>query len=165
MNTMDELPRFPSSGNRRTLDAMWLERLERSGLDPHLAGPAAEIPPQLGKAVAQFNYGAFWDCHETLEDLWRETPYPLRFFYHAIIKLAVGFHHVGRHNRHGGQVKLRDGLRLLSPFAPTYMGLDVDPLLADASAWLARLEESPRVHWPSLDALRLPKIRMAAQTP
>ena len=164
MNSMDELPRFPSGGNRRSLDAMWLERLEGSGLGSQLPAPA-RIPPQLGKAVAQFNDGAFWDCHETLEDLWRETPYPLRFFYHAVILLAVGFHHTGRHNQHGGQVKLRDGLRLLRLFAPTYMGLDADLLLSDTSEWLDRLEAPPRVNWPALDALQRPKIRMDTQTP
>ena len=46
--------------------------------------------------MEQFNGGEFWECHETLEDVWRETPYPFRLFHHAVIKTAVGFHHLTR---------------------------------------------------------------------
>ena len=51
-------------------------------------------PPELRQAIEQFNRGEFWECHETLEDVWRETLYPFRLFYHAVIKTAVGFHHL-----------------------------------------------------------------------
>ncbi len=85
------MPRWPSGGNRRKLDELWLEKLERHGLSSLLPETPAEGPPQLYKAIDEFNGRLFWECHETLEDVWRNTPYPLRFFYHAIIKVAVGF--------------------------------------------------------------------------
>ena len=74
-----DLPMAPSRGNRRTLEAMWLERLEQSGFQGSDLEVPAKPPVPLVSAVRQFNEGRYWDCHETLEDLWRETPYPLRF--------------------------------------------------------------------------------------
>ena len=132
--------------------------LERRGLAAFLAGPPPNAPPELRKAVEEFNEGAFWQCHETLEDLWRGTPYPLRFFYHAIIKAAVGFHHAGRHNRRGAGVKLADGARLLRLFPPQYMGIGTGRLLEDVSRWLARVDPSASVDWSELDSLSRPAI-------
>ena len=108
LDQLASLPRWPSKGNRRKLEEMWLEALEHRGLQAFLEEAPAEAPAELHKAIMEFNAGLFWECHESLEDVWRGTPYPLRFFYHAIIKLAVGFYHMSRHNRHGARVKLSD---------------------------------------------------------
>ena len=86
------------------------------------------------------------------------TPYPLRFFYHAVIKAAVGFHHLGRHNRHGARVKLADAVRLLGLFQPEFMGVRTDLLLEDTAAWLARVDVQKRLSWPELDSLARPAI-------
>ena len=103
------LARWPRGGNRRRLEDSWLRELERRGLPSHLPDPPAGASTALQQAIVEFNSGAFWECHETLEEIWLETAYPLRFFYHAIIKVAVGFHHTSRRNRHGARVKLSDG--------------------------------------------------------
>ena len=155
------LPLRPFRGNRRRLEEEWLEQLERHGLPAYLPEPPAAAPPQLYRAVYQFNDGAFWDCHETLEEVWLETPYPLRFFYHAIIKVAVGLHHMGRHNRHGARVKLSDGVRLLRIFPQDYMGVRTGRLLDDASWWLERVDVTGTVDWKETDALPRPVIHVA----
>ena len=152
------LPRLPSGGNRRRLDEKWLAVLEREGISAFIAESNAETPSELHRGIAEFNAGAFWECHETLEDVWRASPYPLRFFYHAIIKVAVGFHHMGRHNRHGARVKLADGVRLLRLFQPDFMGVETGRLLTDAQRWLRRVEGEGRVDWLALDALPRPEV-------
>ena len=139
------LPRLPSRGNRRKLDLLWLERLEREGIEPFASDFPAAPPPELEHAVAQFNLGQFWQCHETLEDLWRATPYPLRHYYHGVIKVAVGFYHVSKHNRRGAASKLSEWLRIIKVFAPGFLGLDVEGLDSDASRWLDKVNEATRV--------------------
>ena len=57
--------------------------------------------------------------------------YPLRLFYHGLIKAAVGLLHLQRHNRVGAGKKLRDAERTLAPFIPDMMGIDIAKLLAD----------------------------------
>ena len=157
------LPCWPSGGNRRKLDELWLSELEQRGLQALLPEPPGEAPQDLYKASEEFNAGAFWECHETLEDVWRGTPYPLRFFYHAVIKTAVGFHHLGRHNRHGARTKLSDGVRVLQLFQPEFMGLWTDRLLDDASRWLSLVEGRDPVDWPKLDALPRPLISRTSE--
>ena len=99
---------------------------------PPARNPKVRRPPTTGAAAgAGTGYravqrGEFWECHETLEDVWRESPYPFRLFYHAVIKTAVGFHHLTAHNRHGARVKLRDGVELLELFQPEWMGVRTD---------------------------------------
>ena len=157
-NQLNDLPRWPSKGNRRRLEELWLESLELHGLRCALPEPPPEVPTELSQAVEQFNGRRFWDCHETLEHVWLRTPYPLRFFYHSIIKAAVGFHHQSRHNRHGARVKLSDAVRLLRLFQPSYLGLRTDLLLGDTSIWLAKVDGAGRVNWAELDAMPTPII-------
>lgn len=153
-----ELPRQPSRGNRRKLEAAWLDELENHGMPAELLETPAQPPDQLLVAVEQFNQGLYWECHETLEEVWLETLYPLRFFFHTIIKAAVGFHHLNRHNRHGALVKLGDAVRLLPFFQPQFMGIRTDALLRDTAEWLERVETPERLDWESLDALPRPII-------
>ena len=153
------LPIWPPRRQRRRTDMLWLERLEEVGSTPFRDSFPDSRPVPLTSAVDQFNAGLYWDCHETLEDLWRATPYPLRHFYQAIIKIAVGFHHTGRHNAKGARNKLSEGLRLLGPFTPTFLGMDTCPLARDVQGWLDALGWGSPVDWVELDKRERPAIR------
>ena len=155
---LTNLPLLPFR-NRRALDAQWTDALREHGIGRFGDGESMEPPPELERAIEQFNRGEFWECHETLEDVWRETPYPFRLFYHAVIKTAVGHHHLVRHNRHGARVKLRDGVELLGLFQPEWMGVRTDLMLADAKGWLS-LVEVTSVEWTALDGRVRPRIVM-----
>ena len=150
------LPLWPFR-NRRKLEAQWLEDLESKGISEFANSPIKDGPSELQTAIEQFNAGEFWECHETLEDVWRETPYPFRLFYHAIIKSSVGFHHLSGHNRKGALAKLRDGVRLLKIFQPEWLGVRTNRLLADTSEWLSRIE-STDLDWSELDSVPRPRI-------
>ncbi len=67
------------------------------------AGP----PPELRRGVDQFNRGEYFECHETLEALWRRESGPSRELYQGIIQLAVALHHV-RGGNHKGAVSMLD---------------------------------------------------------
>lgn len=154
----EELAAWPSR-NRRHLEARWLEALE-GGAQPPVSDPGPPPPPELREAVELFNAGLFWECHEALEDLWRATPYPRRFFYHAVIKAAVGLHHLGRRNRRGARAKLADALRLLALFQPAFMGLDTQGLGEQLAPRLALLEVEGPVDWRALEAMGPPVVRL-----
>ena len=155
-----DLPRWPPRGYRRKLDQLWFQQLESHGhgLVESLGDTPDNPPLELHKAIEEFNNRLFWECHETLEPVWLNTPYPLRLFYHAIIKIAVGFHHMSRHNDHGARLKLSDGVRLLVFFRPSFFGVRTDLLCGDASVWLEQLEASGPIDWRKLDALSTPRI-------
>ena len=155
-----DLPLRPSRGNRRRLDVLWLEALEQHGLMVFLPEPPSEPPPELHRAVEEFNGRLFWNCHETLEHVWRAAPYPLRHFYHGIIKVAVGFFQLSRHNRRSATGKLSEGARLLGVFTPTFFGVDTELLCRDTAMWLPRLQPPGSLSWRELDALPTPQIQM-----
>ena len=137
-----DLPRHPPKGQRRSLDQLWSNKLEqeRGGT---LLRCIPKRPPELKLAVTQFNQGRYWQCHETLEEIWLPEEYPLRLFYHGLIKAAVGLFHLERENRRGASAKLKDAERTLAPFMPNMMGFDIGRLLADIKQRLALMDSDP----------------------
>jgi len=96
-------------------------------------------PPEgLLTGIAQFNRGEYWECHETLEELWRHEPDPVRYLYQGILLIGVGLYHLRRGNQRGALSKLRAGLNLLAPYAPTCLGVDVASLRGDVEVVLGR---------------------------
>ena len=77
--------------------------------------------------LERFAAGQFWEAHEVLEDDWRASR---SGFYKGLILLASAYVHAGRGNAHGVGAQLRKTARELEPFAPFYLGQDVDALLA-----------------------------------
>jgi len=100
-------------------------------------------PSALVQGVALFNAGRYWDCHEILEDLWRDEPDPVRYLYQGILLVGVGLYHLERSNRHGALTKLRAGLALLAPYEPSCQGVDVAALRRAAAAVLDLVEVAP----------------------
>src|SRR5215470_6063945 len=109
--------------------------LERLGAADLPAACAERAPPELLKAIHEFNAGEFFEQHETLELLWRATPDEIRHLYECILQVVVGMHHLlVNHNFHGAAVKLDHGIRLLEAFPDVCHGVDVARLRRDAGA-------------------------------
>ena len=108
-----------------------LERLRAADLASVCAEPA---PPDLDKAIHEFNGGEFFEQHETLELLWRATLGEIRHLYEGILQIGVGMHHLlVNRNFHGAAVKLDHGIRLLEAFPDECHGVDIARLRRDAS--------------------------------
>jgi predicted metal-dependent hydrolase len=63
----------------------------------------------------------------------------VRGLYHGILQVGVGFHHWRNGNFHGASTLLEEGIERLRDFAPRCQGVDVDALIADATAARERL--------------------------
>jgi predicted metal-dependent hydrolase len=108
--------------------------------------------------VQQFNDGYFFEAHETWEDLWMQSPWPVRRFLQGLIQLAAAFVHLVRHEYPGTVRLLGHGLEKLQDFTPAYLDVDVERLLIDAAAAREallelgpdRLEEWPRERIPKI---------------
>jgi hypothetical protein len=104
------------------------------------------------KGLAQFNDRYFFECHDTLEEIWsgmRGTP---RDFFQGLIQVAVGFYHLGNANPRGARSVLRRSLERLERFPARYAGVELEPLRAAVGEWLRALEtgepapaEPPRI--------------------
>lgn len=107
---------------------------------PHRSERCTEAPPAgLLRGIAQFNAGDYWNCHETLEELWRFEPDAIRYLYQGILQLGVGFYHLRRGNYRGAVNKLAGGLAYLGPSAPTCQRIDVERLRREANMVRERL--------------------------
>jgi len=105
-----------------------------------MSGPECET--SLAAAVRQFNAGDYFECHETLEELWLGERGELRHLYQGILQIGVGLLHLQRGNAAGARSLLQRGAGLVEPFAPVACGLDLSRLLAASNRILfALLEE------------------------
>ena len=127
-------PSTPAPSSRDRKSARPPKRVPGGPIDePARARCDDPAPPELVHGIEQFNSGEFFEQHETLELLWRDTRTPDRGLYHGILQIGVGFHHWRQGNFHGASVLLDEGLERLRPFAPSCQGVDVAVLIADAT--------------------------------
>lgn len=77
------------------------------------------------RAVAQFNRGLFFECHEILEDVWNRVRGPSRDFLQGLIQVSVGFHHLERGNRVGALRTFAKAQARLGAYPARYLGFDV----------------------------------------
>jgi predicted metal-dependent hydrolase len=98
--------------------------------------PGDPPPAGLLKGIEQFNRGEYFECHETLEDLWRAESRPVRGLYQGILQIGVALYHL-RANRYRSVVTLLErGSVYLQPFAPRHMSVNVALLLTEAARCL-----------------------------
>lgn len=114
-----------------------------------MIGAVAAIPtePQLDdqeraafeRARDEYHAGYFFECHDTLEELWSGLRGPARDFFQGLIQVSVAFYHLGNGNAAGAASLLERALGRLSRYPARYAGLDVERLRGDLVTWRARL--------------------------
>jgi uncharacterized protein len=113
----------------------------------------------FAKGVAQFNDGFFFECHDTLEEIWSGVRGPSRDFFQGLIQVSVGFYHLGNGNHPGAATLLRRALARLERYPACYAGVELARLRASLGEWLAALESgSP---WPSAAPPRIEAAKEA----
>jgi len=96
--------------------------------------------PRFREAVALFNQGQWYPCHDGFEELWHETQGFSRKALQGILQIAVAHIHLERGNRRGATVLLGEGLGRLRGFDRCHFGLDLELLRQSASARLHALQ-------------------------
>ena len=84
------------------------------------------------EAIAQFNNGDYYNCHDTLEAIWNDAWESDRAFYQGILQIAVGLYHLKNRNWHGAAILLGEGTSRLPEYLPEYHSIDVESLLEDS---------------------------------
>lgn len=101
-----------------------------------------ERPPTgLVKGIEQFNRGEFYQCHDSLEELWMAESGSIRHLYQGILQIGVAFYHLRAGRYQSVVTLLKRGSSYLERFAPTCMGVDVAHLLLDAASCLAQVTQ------------------------
>ncbi|MEY4839750.1 MAG: hypothetical protein RLZZ374_658 [Cyanobacteriota bacterium] len=97
--------------------------------------------PQLGEAIALFNRGEWYACHDLIEDLWHQCQGPDRQALQGLLQIAVAQLHLERNNFRGATMLMGEGLGRLKPYGSEALGLELPPLLAAVSRRLQALQQ------------------------
>jgi NADH dehydrogenase len=146
-------------------DYLFFERAVRLILpEERAAAPVAgcALPPDvaLRQAIEEFNAGAYFECHETLEELWLGEGGPLRGLYQGILQVAAALHHLERGNCPGALTLLEKGTGHLRPLVPACRRIDVAALVADADRLRQALEGLGPERFREVDRGLIPRVRM-----
>jgi predicted metal-dependent hydrolase len=118
-----------------------------------------DAPPALGRGVRLFNRTRYMSAQVVWEEEWRRAPGELRPLFEGLVQLAAGLHlRTRRGATRGAEHLLAQALVLLEDYRPAALGIDVEGLVGDVSAYLEWLRERRRPH-RLLDRRRLPGIR------
>ena len=96
--------------------------------------------PLYLRGIELYSAGAFFECHEVLEELWTPMRGPHRLFLQSLIHFAVAFYHQQRSNPLGAERQLRKALRKLERYLPFYEGVDTATLHQEGQACLRRIQ-------------------------
>ena len=111
---------------------------------------------RLREGIRLFNDGRFFDCHELLEDFYRETEEVNKPFLEGLIELAAAFRLFCDFGEVKGPVRMiYQALIRLENFQPVFLQIRVKDLFQAAEAW-AKAAEAPEAK-PSTSMI--PKIQ------
>ena len=83
----------------------------------------------LKKGIQEFNDGDYFECHETLEDVWMIEVGPDRPFYQGLLQLSVGCFHLLNRNYAGAESQWSKAHAKLKDFGDQHLGVELKSLI------------------------------------
>ena len=121
------------------------------------------LPEDALRGIEQFNQHHYYECHETLEIVWRGECGHTRALLHAMIQVAAGLLHTERANFKGAASLLKRGIGKLQALPRDYRGVDVDALLADSQRAYATVLSLGPMGIAKFPWEQAPEIRLGGQ--
>jgi hypothetical protein len=97
-------------------------------------------PDLLIKGIYEFNSGAYFEQHETLETAWRKERGPIRLLYQGILQVGVAYLHIQNQNYAGALKVLGRAIQHLSRLPSSCQTVDVEQLRSDAATVMTELK-------------------------
>lgn len=123
----------------------------------HCEDPA---PRELLLAINQFNGGRWFECHETLEDLWVGEEGEMRDFYQGVLQVAVALHHWRNGNFAGAVRLLEGGASYLRRVEPVCQQVDVAGLIVAADKLREELTTLGPTRMAQLALSLIPRLQL-----
>lgn len=116
---------------------------------------------EILQAFGEFNRGDWYDCHETLEDLWIGSEDEPRWFYQGMLQIAVALLH-WRNGNYNGSVSLLDsGMNYLKRVSAVCQRIEVATLVAETAVFRDELVRLGPDRMATLPEALIPKMRLA----
>ncbi|GAM08613.1 hypothetical protein OR1_00885 [Geobacter sp. OR-1] len=113
------------------------------------------------RAFGEFNRGDWYECHETLEDLWIGSEDEPRWFYQGMLQIAVAILHWSNGNYGGAVSLLTKGTEYLKRVSPVCRRIEVATLVTDAERFRTELIRLGPERMAELPEALIPKMRLA----
>jgi hypothetical protein len=124
--------------------------------------PCGRSPSRhLLQAFGEFNRGEWFDCHETLEDLWVGTEGEMRHFYQGLLQIAVALHHWRNGNFGGALSLLAGGADYLRRVPDVCQRIEVATMIREADRCREELVRLGSARMGELDPALIPRMRLA----
>lgn len=114
---------------------------------------------QFCQGIEEFNRGAYFECHDTLEDLWHGTRGRDRLFLQGLIQVSVAYYHFFNKNYKGATSQFTKGLGKLEGYRPSHNDIELDHFLKRVVAWLAIAEQGLAGEVITVDETTVPKLQ------
>jgi predicted metal-dependent hydrolase len=135
--------------------------IENEVKDELIRQSALPPPDLLIKGIHEFNAGAYFEQHETLETAWRNEPGPIRHLYQGILQIGVAYYQIQRHNYLGAHKMFQRAWQYLDPLPTVSQGVDIAQFRADTRAAQAELERLGPQRIADYNPVFFKPIRMA----
>ena len=97
---------------------------------------------QLERGIDLFNQEDFYECHDTIEEIWLQESSDRQPFLQGLIQAAVAFHHYEHGKWGAARSMMQMAIDKLSPCPDVCEGLQTGPLLVSLRSWKAALDEA-----------------------
>ncbi|NIO11297.1 MAG: DUF309 domain-containing protein [Deltaproteobacteria bacterium] len=107
----------------------------------------------MKKGIGLFNSGRFFECHESLEDLYLHTDEQQhKPFLEGLVQLATACRIFQDFGETIGPIRMvRQAIIRLENYQPDYLGIKVDSLIRSLESWTDRLESKGSPPKQSMD--------------
>lgn len=115
---------------------------------------------ELLQAFGEFNRGDWFECHETLEELWVGSEGEIRNFYQGLLQVAVALHHWRNGNFSGAIHLLTSGADYLRRVRQICQRIDVGAVVAAADLLRESLTVLGAERMAEVDRSLLPRLQL-----
>ncbi len=132
------------------------ELSQRDDWDTHLAN--LKYPHEYLEGIRLFNSGAYFECHEMLEDLWHPSKDLDRLHYQGIIQAAIAVEHFRKENWTGALGLYQKACEKWSQLPPEYMGMNIRVFKEKLDIFFDQVQKAGQVGMRAVDIRQIPKI-------
>jgi predicted metal-dependent hydrolase len=115
---------------------------------------------QVLDGIALFNREEFYDCHDTIEEIWLQESSDEQPFLQGLIQSAVAFHHYQHGKLGAARSMLSLAIEKLEGFPETHHQLLLKEFLEGLRAWKAGLDQAISLKTETSIPESYPKIEM-----
>ncbi|MBE2199875.1 MAG: DUF309 domain-containing protein [Anaerolinea sp.] len=104
------------------------------------AACAEPLPELAQRGIGLFNKGDYYQCHDDLEEMWRQDAGPGRDLYRGILQVGIALYQVQQGNYRGAVKMLLRVRQWLAPLPATCRGVDIARLRANVETYYQQVQ-------------------------